>query len=145
MLAQPPPVIVAGRRPGIVTFYRIWCVAFVVLYLGFCTMEILVACGTIEPHFGLIEDFVSRDNKSLHDRLITEKRADAPFKATFFFGIALIYCAGAGIPRKPWAWVFAVVVLATTIFPFIITAAGTVPILVQWARLPVKRYFGRPA
>jgi len=35
------------------------------------------------------------------------------------------------IPRKPWAWVFAIVVLATTIFPFVITAAGTVSILMQ--------------
>ena len=43
------------------------------------------------------------------------------------------------------AWVFAIVVLATTIFPFVITAAGTVPILMQWARRDVKRHFGRPA
>jgi hypothetical protein len=126
-------------------FYRIWCAAFGALYLGFCVMEILVARGTIEPSFGLLEDFASRHDTNLRERLIAKKRAEAPALAASVFGIALIYGAAAAIPRKPWAWVCALVVLATTICPFVITAAGTVPILVQWSRSPVKRYFGRPA
>jgi hypothetical protein len=145
LLAQPPPVNVAERRPGVVVFYRIWCAVFVALYLGFCVMEILVARGMIEPGFGLLEDFASRDNAHLRERLIAEKRAEAPALAAFLFGIALIYAAAAAIPRKPGAWIFAIVVLATTIFPFVITAAGTAPILMHWARPAVKRYFGRPA
>lgn len=108
-------------------------------------MEILVARGTVQPSFGLLEDFASRHDLELRERLVAEKRAEAPAIAAFVFGIALIYAAASAIPRKPWAWVFAIVVLSTTIFPFVITAAGTVPILMHWARPPVKRYFGRPA
>jgi hypothetical protein len=69
-------------------FYRIWCTAFAALYLGFCLMEVLVAQGTIEPSFGVLEDFASRHDLQLRERLIAEKRAEAPAFAAFVFGIS---------------------------------------------------------
>ena len=59
-IGHAPPVILTDRRPGVVTFYRIWCAAFVALYLGFCVTEILAARGTIEPNFGLISNAAGR-------------------------------------------------------------------------------------
>ena len=134
-----------GRRPGVVLVFRIWCALFVAVYLGMGAFEILVARGTVGPTFGLLEDVVSRHDKGLRDRLIVEKRAEAPGFAAFVFAIAVCYGVAAAIPRKPWAWVFGIVVLATTVFPFIITAAGMVPLLIYWGRPEVKRYFGRRA
>jgi len=137
--------LILGRRPGVVLVFRIWCGLFVAVYLGMCAFEILVARGSVEPSFGLLEDFASRHDKDLRERLIAEKRAEAPGFAAFVFALALGYGVAAAIPRKPWAWLFGIVVLATTVFPFIITAAGMVPLLIYWGRPEVKRYFGRHA
>ena len=138
-----PPVITPERRPGVVTFYRVWCCLFVVLYLGFCTTEILVARGSVEPSMGLLEEFLSHHDKELRGQLIAEKRAEAPGFAAFVCCIALGYGAAAASPRKPRAWVLGIVVLASTIFPFVITAAGAVPALVYWGRPEVKCHFGK--
>jgi hypothetical protein len=137
--------VIPGRRPGVVLAFRIWCGLFVAIYLGMCAFELLVARGSVESSFGLLEDFASRHDKNLRDSLIAEKRAEAPGFAAFVFAIAVGYGVAAAIPCKPWAWVFGIVVLATTVFPFVVTAAGMVPLLVYWGRPEVKRYFGRRA
>lgn len=124
--------------------YRIWCALFVVLYVSFGVVKVLEARGTIEPHFSLLEEFSSLNDKAMRDQLIAEKRAKAPGLVAFVLSIALLYTAAAMIPRKPWAWVFGIVVLATTVFPFCVTAAAMVPLLVHWLRPEVKQYFGRP-
>jgi hypothetical protein len=140
-----PPLISECRRPKVLTFYRVWCALFVVLYVAFGVRSILIAHGTLEPNFGLLEDYVSKHNPDLRSAWVAEKRADAPSLAAFVFAIALLYLAAALIPRKPWAWVFGIVTLATTVFPFIITVAGMLPLLIYWLSPEVKRYFGKPA
>lgn len=144
-LIAPPPLIAAFQRPKVVVFYRVWCSLFVVLYVAFAVQSILVARGTIEPNFGLLEDYVSRHDPDLRSQWVAEKRADAPGFAAFELAIALLYLAAALVPRKPWAWVYGIVALATTVFPFIITVGGMLPLLFGWVRPEVKRYFGRVA
>ena len=115
-LPPVPPVI----RPVVVVIYRCWCSLFVLIYLGMCVNQILVARGVVEP---------PRDLFANTEEVIAEKRAKAPGLAVFTGAIALLYIAAAAVPRKPSAWTFGVVAIASTVFPFILTAAGTVPIL----------------
>ena len=136
---SPPPVI---ERPGVLTAFRWWCALFVCLYAGMTIYGVLVAQGKVAPSLGLIESAVSRNDQALREKLIAEKRTKAAEVAVFTAIVAIVYGAAAGLPRKPWAWIFGLLVLASTIFPFVITAAGAVPLLVYWAKPNVKRYFG---
>lgn len=134
----PPP---APPKAGMLRFYRCWCGLFVLIYLGMATHFILVARGTVEPSLGLIESALSHENPAVGAEIIGEKRADAPGVAGFTIAVALLYAAAACIPRQPWAWTFGLVMICTTVFPFIITIAGTLPLLLQWASPAGKLYF----
>jgi hypothetical protein len=143
-LARPEatPPLLAGR-PGVVRVFRLWCALFVALYAGMCLYEVQIACGAIEPDLGLIEGLASKGDPALREKIFAEKRSEAPGVAAFVLAIAGFYVFAAVAPRKPWAWTVGIVALAGSILPFIITAAGAVPILLYWGRPEVKRYFHR--
>ena len=142
---QPPPIPTQppAGRPGVVLAFRWWCVLFVLIYLCMTTLEILVACNVVEPDLDLIEMAVSHHDPKARAEIIAEKRADAPGFATFCALIAFTYAFAATLPRKPWAWTFGLVIVCTTILPFILTAAGAIPLLVNWIKPAVKLYFNR--
>jgi hypothetical protein len=119
----------------VVWIYRCWCLLFIAIYVAMAVSYVLVARGVIEPHMDLFD--------TVNEETIAAKRAEAPELAAFTGAIALFYAVAAAVPRKPWAWTLGIVAIASTVLPFIITAAGTVPILVYWARSPVKVYFNR--
>lgn len=121
-------------------FYRGWCALFIIIYLTFCIFEVLVALGQLEPPLGLIESAL--DQKA-REEVIAAKRADAPGVAVFTAAIALLYACAAIAPRKPWAWTFGLVMICGTILPFVITAAGAIPLIVHWVKPPVRHYFGK--
>jgi hypothetical protein len=108
-----------------------------------CVYEIQIARGAIEPDLGLLEGLASKSDPALREKIFAEKRDEAPGVAGFVLLIAAFYAFAAVAPRKPWAWVVGIVALAGSILPFIITAAGAVPLLLYWGRPEVKRYFGR--
>lgn len=140
-LRCPPPI--PGPRPGVVTAYRWWCLLFVLVWAGMSAYSVGIVRGAIAPPLGLIEGAVVSGNLDAQARLIAEKRSDS-------VGVAVLAGLGAGfylfaalVPRKPWGWVVGVVAISATVLPFIITAAGMVPLLVNWCRPPAKAYFGR--
>ena len=142
---QPPPLpaLPAGARPAGLLFYRCWCVLFVLIYLGVSVEEILVATGRIEPSLDLIESAVSYDNQQARDGIVAEKRNDAPGVAAFAGLVAAAYAFAAVVPRKPWGWVFGLVMICTTTFPFVITAAGTIPLVMFWVKPAMRAYFNK--
>ena len=138
----PPLLPPVGGQPKTILFYRGWCLLFVLLYLSFCIYALGVARGDFEPSFGLIEMMVSRDNPSAQAEIVAEKRAEAPGLAVFTGLIALLYGFAAALPRRPWAWTFGLIMICSTIFPYIITAAGAVPLLLYWTKPALKFQFG---
>ena len=141
--AVAPPPLPLEDKSVLLLFFRGWCGLFVLFYLSMAIYEIQVARGATEPSLGLIESAVSHNNQSIREEIIAEKRADAPGIAVFVIGLAVIYGCAASIPRQPWAWTFGLVIICTTVFPFIISAAGAIPLLIQWVSPASKRYFGK--
>jgi len=139
---SPPPLPLEDRSV-LLLFYRCWCWLFVLFYLSMAVYEIQVARGATEPSLGLIESAVSHNDQKVRDEIIAEKRADAPGIAVFVIALAVIYGCAASIPRQPWAWTFGLVIICTTVFPFIISAAGAIPLIIQWASPAAKLYFGK--
>lgn len=139
----PPPLIPPVDKSGMLLFYRCWCGLFVLIYLGMAVHSILIARGDVEPSLGLIESVASQNNPQAREEIIAGKRNEAPGFAGFTIAVALVYTAAACIPRQPWAWTFGLVMICTTVFPFIITVGGTIPLLLHWASRAGKIYFGK--
>lgn len=97
----------------------------------------------VEPDLGLIEGALVGNDPKAKAELIAEKPEDAigvcviSAMAVVFYGVAAL------APRKPLGSVFGIVAISGTLFPFIITAVGMVPILIACCRPEVKRYFGK--
>jgi hypothetical protein len=142
---QPP--LQAGPLSAVPSLwpYRLWCLAFALLYLAIGITEVLVAREVIEPNFGLIEGAVAKQDPNFRQQLIAEKRKDAVGVAVMCGVIALGFAAAMWVPRKPWGWTLGLLVLVATIFPFVITAAGAIPLLLVWCKPEMKSSFGRPA
>ena len=145
---REPPVIHSAPPPlprlaptGVLRFFRIWCAGFVAIYLGMAVYGIQIARGAIEPDLGLFEGALVRDDPVARAQLIADKRSDAVGVVVIATLAVIFYGFCAAIPRRPWMWVLGIVAIATTIFPFVITAGGAVPLLLQWTRPGVKRYF----
>ncbi len=143
LLASAPPPLPPGPVPSLWP-YRLWCLLFTVIYLAIGVTEVLVARGMVEPNFGLIEGAVAKHDPKFREELIAEKRKDAVGVAAMCGVIALAFVGAAAVPRKPWAWIVGLLALVATFFPFVITAAGAIPLLVVWTRPAMRRSFGRP-
>jgi hypothetical protein len=138
--SAPPPLPVSAPA-GVLRFFRIWCALFVALYAGMFFYELAISRGAIEPSLGLIEGVLVKGDPVAQEKLFAEKRSEAvgvlviATLAMLFYG----FCLAA--PRRRWMWVLGIVATATTVFPFVITAGGSVPLLIQWTKPEVKRYF----
>ena len=141
-ISSPPPPLLPGK-PGVVFVYRLWCALFVVLWLGMALYGFLEVRGIVEPDLGLIEGALVHNDPAAKTRLIAEKREDAVGLCVIGGLVAVFYGFAAAVPRKPWGWVVGIVAVGGTVLPFIVTAAGMVPILIYWGRPEVKRHFGR--
>lgn len=139
----PPPVL--AEKPEVVFWYRLWCLLFVVIWVGMFVYGALEISGKVEPELGLIEGALVRGDPKAKAELIAEKREDAIGVCAISLVAVVFYGVAAAVPRKPWGWVVGVVAVGGTLLPFIITAAGMVPILVKWGRPEVKRFFGKAA
>ena len=144
-LLQPPVLPEAPSAPPRLWPYRVWCLVFMALYLAIGISEVLVAREIIEPNFGLIEEFVAKRDEKFKQELIVEKRKDAVGVAVMCGLIALCFVGAAVVPRRPWGWVIGLLALVATIFPFVITAAVAIPLLISWTKPEMKRAFGKPA
>ena len=107
--------------------------------------EAQIAKGRIDPDLGLIESAVSAEAPKVRNEIIADKRAEAPENAAFAVVVAMVYGFAALVPRKPWAWTFSLVMICTTMLPFIITLAGTIPLILAWVKPDMKIYFKRPS
>ena len=141
--SEPPPL--PGTTPtGALRFFRIWCALFIAFYGAMFCYELAVSRGVVEPDLGLIEGALVKDDPVARAQLIAEKRSDAVGGMVVAAMAMLFYGFSVAAPKRPWMWVLGIIAIATTIFPFVITAGGAVPLLLQWTKPPVKRFFQQP-
>jgi hypothetical protein len=80
-------------------------------------------------------------DKNARDQMLIEARESAFGGAVVSAFAAVFYVVAAFVPRKPWGWILGLIAIIGSIFPFCITAAGAVPLLIHWLKPETKRYF----
>jgi hypothetical protein len=143
----PPPSVVSlpplipGPKPRVVLYYRLWCALLVALYLGIGVYELLVYRGHIEPDLGLFTEMVVKHDQAMKKQAVAEAREDALGGAFVAGGGAIFYAIAVLVPRRRWGWTLGTIALALSFFPFMLTVAGMIPLLVFWLKPETKRYF----
>jgi hypothetical protein len=122
--------------------YRMWCSMFICLYLGFLVYGIMVVQGQAEPTLDLVTDLATLHNPVARAAALEEKRHDAVGGIIVAIIAIAFYLTALLVPRKPWGWYLGFIAILSSVFPFVITAAGAIPLAVAWNKLPTKRHFG---
>ena len=122
---QPPPHLPYAQhylsgRPGVVTWFYVYCVCLALLYAG------LVAL------FGWL---ASEGDLSDPD--------DLPFVlvAVICVPLMLAFAAAPLLPRRPWVWIYDLVLICIGMSGF--TVVACVPLLIFWLKPEAKVWFGR--
>ena len=121
-----PLVYISQPQPAVMTWYKVYCVLMALLYLA------CVAAGV----FLIIAAPADRDMSAEEARLLGG--------IMLFMGIALAipFVVGAFLPRKPWAWVFGLVLICIGLTS-VCCMPVTIPLLIHWIKPETKFYFGR--
>ena len=124
-----PPVAVAAEMPRVVFWEKVYCLAMAVVYL---------LCAALGVAFILFRDQLADEKTAATEHLF----AGAILLAVGL-PLAAAYAAGAFTPRRPWAWVYHIVLIGLTMtscacLPF------ALPLLVFWIGPPVQAWYGRP-
>lgn len=119
-------VHVSQPQPAVMTWYKVYCVLMALLYL------MLVAAGV----FLIIV--------APSDRDMSAEEAQLMGGIMLFMGIALAipFLIGVFLPRKPWAWVFGLVLICIGLTS-VCCLPATIPLLIHWIKPETKLYFGR--
>lgn len=136
-----PPPLPAAERPGVIVPYRAWCVCFVAIYIAIAVWEILKYRGVVAAELGPIEDALTRGEPDIRRQLLAGHREDAFGGAVVAVFGAMFYGFAAFVPRRPWGWVVGLVAIIGSLFPFCITAAGMIPLVIAWVKPGTKRGF----
>jgi len=138
-----PPPIPAEQPPPVIAYYRIWCALFAVGYAGLALYGAAKYLGYIEPSLDGMEDLFTRGNEEARRELLATDRKDSLPVAVFCAGAALLYAAAAAMVKRTYTgWTIGMIAICASIFPFCITVAGMVPLLIHWLKPETKRYFG---
>ena len=158
VIPAAPPVIPAAKpamppavpRAGIFNqrmwrLYRGGCAFFVAIYLSFIGYSVLIARGVVEPPLTIMEELDTHNDPAARTQAIAEEREKA--SDLWVPGVigALFYAAAAFVPRKPWGWTVGLIAVVGMFFPFLITAALMIPLLLFWLKPETKRAFQKPA
>ena len=119
-------VHISQSQPTVMTWYKAYCVLMALLYL-FCVVVgvfFIIAAPT--------------------DRNMSAEEARLLGGIMFVMGIALAvpFLIGAFLPRKPWAWVFGLVLICIGLTS-VCCMPVTIPLLIHWIKPETKFYFGR--
>jgi hypothetical protein len=136
-----PPVI--PIQPRFLPLYRLWCALFVLMWLGMCLYGVLEVTGKVEPSLGLLTDLTTKNDPKARAQALAESREDAVGVVVIGAIAAVFYAFAAMVPRKPWGWGVGMGAIIASLFPFIITAAGMVPLLIAWTKPETRRCFNK--
>ena len=113
-------------QPAVMTWYKVYCVLMALLYL------ICIVGGILFITAGPAD----RDMSPAEARMLGG--------IMFFMGIVLAipFLFGAFLPRKPWAWVFGLVLICIGLTSLCCMPVS-IPLLIHWIKPETKFYFGR--
>jgi hypothetical protein len=122
-------------------YYRLWCILLSLMWAGFLTYGILSASGVVEPSLGLFEDLFTKNDSAARAKAIAEARDDAVGGAVVAGLGMLFYAFSIFVPRKPSGWMVGLIAIIGSAFPFLITVAGMIPLLIMWVKPETKIAF----
>jgi len=135
----PPPIPVS--KPSVLRFYRGGCWFFVFVWTAMATWGVLQMARVVDPELGIIEGLLVQDDPAARAALLEEKRGDAIGVVALSAIGVVFYGVAACVPRQPWGWLLGLIAIVGTVFPFLITVAGTIPLLIAWVKPGTKQYF----
>jgi len=127
--APPPPVgPVTANPPRVLLWQKVYCVAMAVVYL---------LCAALGLAFMLFRESLADAKTTATEHL---------FVGALLLAVALpltaAYAAGPFLPRRPWAWVYHIVLIGLSM-----TSCACLPIalplLVFWIGPRVQAWYGR--
>jgi hypothetical protein len=139
LIEQPP--LLPANRPAVVAWYRAWCALLMIAYLGIGLYELMIHQGKVDPDLGLITEALVRNDKEARDKMVASEREDALGGAFVAVCGAIYYLVGILVPRRRWGHTYAMVAIILSVFPFILTVTGMIPLLLAWRKPEVKRWF----
>jgi hypothetical protein len=119
-----PPA--APVTPPVVIWFKVYCVAMALLYL--LTM-------------GLSAIFFLMDPEDL-DMSRIEAMVMGSMLAGLGFVLLLMFIAGLVLPRRPWVWIYDVVLIGLGMTSCL-TLPFCIPLLIYWLKPEAKAWFGR--
>jgi hypothetical protein len=131
-------------KPTVVTFYRAWCAILAIAYLGISGYEFAKFSGKIEPQLGLLSEMAASNDPTLRARLNAEERNSSIFGIVLALLLMAIMLLGLFSPRSSWSWGYAFAPIFVSLFPFCVTLAAVVPLLIFWLKPETKQYFYKP-
>ena len=113
-------------KPPVMTWFNAYCVFMALLYL-FCFV------------LGIVFLVLAPTDR---DMSAEESRVMGVVFMVMGLVLAAPFAAGPFLPRKPWAWVFGLVLICIGLTS-ICCLPATVPLLIHWIKRETKLYFGR--
>jgi len=118
--------------PGVVTWFRVYCGALSLVYLGCIAGGMFVIVSGAGLHSG--SDHVSRGFMLGYGAVLI----------VLGLGLSAAFAAGIFLPPKPWVWVYGIVLIAIGFMSACCLPFCTA-LLIFWLKPEAKAYFGRPA
>lgn len=118
----PPP----ADLPPVWRWYKVYVICMALMYLVVTVLGVVMA----------VIDIPTRDNDLPMD-------VQGVLLALICVPFFLIYAAALFVPRKPWAWVFHLVLICVGLTSAC-CAPASIPLLIFWLKPETKAAFGRP-
>ena len=113
-------------KPSVWTWYVAYCAFMAVMYLVCLVLGLYVIVA--EP---------SRPGTSAEEAMVM-----GYVFVIFGLLLSLPFAAGPFLPRKPWAWIFGLVLICVGLTSLCCLPAA-IPLLLGWLKPETKSYFGR--
>jgi nitrate/nitrite transporter NarK len=131
METLPPPqpgAYIPGKTPGVIIWYRVYLVLINLLFLFVAGLGAAVTFGWIPVTADDLDGMPPELMGGIY--LVLGVAMMIPFVVALF------------LPRKPWVWVYHMVMICIGMTGCTIVAS--VPLLIFWLKPDVKGYFGKP-
>ena len=121
--------------PSVVMWYVVYCVAMAVMGLLAAGMGGLILFGPQEMQ------------ESMRQQMMDSGQAADPVVYGMVYLIAgavscLLHLLGAVAPKRPWAWIYGIVLIALGMTTCCCLPA-TIPLLIFWIKPATQQYYGR--
>lgn len=130
MQIAPPPQpgdYIPGKTPGAIIWYRVYLVVMCLMFLAVIAGGAVVLSGVFP--------ITAEDLDGMPPQVLGS--------IYLIMGIAMMipYALAFVLPRKPWVWIYHLVMICIGMTGCTIVAS--IPLLIFWLKPDVKGYFGR--